>query len=67
MNIKLYTIGCPQCKAVEMQLKKKNIVYEEIRDENKMIELGFKTAPVLVADDVVYEGAKPIFDFIKNI
>ena len=45
--IKLYTIGCPNCKVLEKKLNDSKIEYETITDENEMIKLGIQTAPML--------------------
>lgn len=65
--IKLYHTGCPQCKMVELRLKKKNIEYEEIRGEDSIIELGFNASPVLEADGRYYVGGKECSDYLKSI
>lgn len=46
-DIILYTIDCPKCKALEMQLEKRNIEFSTVRDINVMKHKGFKYAPVL--------------------
>lgn len=46
----LYTTHCPRCRALEAALKSKNIPYETCEDVDKMIELGFMSAPVLEID-----------------
>lgn len=46
----LYTTHCPRCRALEAALKSKNIPYETCEDVDKMIELGFVSAPVLEID-----------------
>ena len=66
MKITLYTTHCPQCRGVEMQLKAKKLSYEECTDEEKMAELGFKSAPVLVVDDEVLKG-KEIYEFLRKV
>ena len=45
--IKLYTIGCPKCKVLELKLKQKNVEYETIEDMDIMKEKGFMSLPVL--------------------
>ena len=51
MNITLYTTHCPQCKVLEKKLQASGIEYTISEDVQKMLELGFKSAPVLVVDD----------------
>lgn len=65
MSITVFTTGpaCHLCRTTKMHLKKRGIPFEEVRlDENpalaeKVRELGFVTAPVvLVDDDDVWDG-----------
>lgn len=49
--ITLYSTHCPQCKALEMKLNKKNIEYTICDDSKEMEKLGFKAAPMLKVDD----------------
>ena len=65
--IKLYHTGCPQCKMVELRLKKKNIEYEEIRGEENIARLGFRSSPVIEVDGQYYVGGKECSDFLKSI
>ena len=65
--IKLYHTDCPQCKMVELRLKKKNIEYEEIRGEDKIRELGFNSSPVIEASGKYYVGGKECLEFLKSI
>ena len=48
--VKLYTTHCPQCKALEMKLKKAGIEYIWNDDMVLMNKLGFKAAPILEVD-----------------
>ena len=48
--ITLYTTHCPKCRVIEKKLSQKNIEYKEISDQEVMIKLGFKSAPVLEVD-----------------
>lgn len=60
--ITLYSTHCPQCKALEMKLNKKNIEYTICDDEAEMKRLGFKAAPILQVDEGKY---LPFTDAIK--
>lgn len=60
MEIKLYTTHCPQCKALETKLTKKNISYEEIDDQEVMKSLGFKSVPMLQVDGQTYNFSQAI-------
>ena len=46
----LYTTHCSRCRVLEAALKSKNIPYETCEDVDKMVELGFMSAPVLEID-----------------
>ena len=48
--VTLYTTHCPKCRVIEKKLSQKNIKYKEISDQEVMIKLGFKSAPVLEVD-----------------
>ena len=50
MTVKLYTTHCPKCRVIEKKLAQKSIEYTEITDQEVMIKLGFKSAPVLEVD-----------------
>ena len=55
MNVILYSTHCPKCKVLGMKLKQKNINFEENTDVDAMIEKGFKSAPILEVDGVIYD------------
>lgn len=48
----LYSTHCPRCNVLYNKLKDKNIEFEVSEDVDKLIEMGFMTAPVL------YDGEK---------
>ena len=50
MKVVLYSTHCPKCTVLEAKLKNKNIRFEEVNDENLMIEKGFMSVPVLEVD-----------------
>jgi len=54
MTIKLYTTHCPKCRVIEKKLAQKNIEYTEITDQEEMVKLGFKSAPILEVDGKAY-------------
>ena len=54
MNVVLYSTHCPKCNVLESKLKQKNIVFVENNDVELMVQKGFKAAPVLEVDGVVY-------------
>ena len=47
MKIVLYSTGCPKCKVLEKKLTDKGIPYTLETNVDKLIELGFQTAPIL--------------------
>lgn len=53
MEIKLYTIGCPNCIILERKLKQKNIKFETITDKSIMFEKNIMSAPMLEVDGVM--------------
>ena len=55
MNVVLHTNHCPRCRVLETKLKEKNIEFEENNNVEVMMQRGFRTAPVLEVDDVIYE------------
>ena len=52
-EVVLYTIHCANCKVLEMKLKKKNIDFKVVDDNDaviqKGIEVGIHSAPILEA------------------
>lgn len=51
VKVVLYSTNCPNCKMLEMRLKKKNISYEKNGDIELMKEKGFLAAPMLEVDE----------------
>lgn len=50
MKIVLYSTGCPRCNVLETKLKNKGILFEEVNDEDIMINKGFDSVPILEVD-----------------
>lgn len=46
-NIILYSTGCPQCMVLKKKLDASGINYQTITDQKIMLELGFRSAPIL--------------------
>lgn len=65
MNIVLYSTKCPKCKVLEAKLKQSNIEFKEINDVEVMVQKGFKSAPLLEVDGVVY-NFKEAVEWIKE-
>ena len=55
MKVVLYSTHCPKCKVLEMKLKQKNIVYEEVNDVEVMQAKGFMSVPKIEVDGEVYD------------
>lgn len=51
MEITFYSTHCPKCKVIESKLKQAGLEYTEVNDVNEMLQLGFRTAPILKVDD----------------
>ena len=60
MNVTLYTIHCPQCTVLQKKLDISKIDYNILDDVEKMKELGFKSAPILVVDDKSYTFSEAV-------
>lgn len=52
--------GCPQCKVLKMKMDAAGISYTHIEDEEVLISLGVKAAPVLQYEGVIYSGPTAI-------
>lgn len=64
----LFSTHCPKCNILNKKMQEKNLEYEVIDDVNKMIELGIRSAPVLMIEDDNGEIQKLIyFDAVKYI
>ena len=64
--IKLFTTHCPKCVILEKKMKSKNIDFETIDDQNKLIELGLKSFPAIEVDGNImnyYDAVK----YINNL
>lgn len=59
-QITLYSTHCPQCRALETKLQRKNIEYNIIDDKDIMLSLGFKAAPVLQVGDKIFNFAQAV-------
>lgn len=55
MNVILYSTGCPKCKMLEANLRRKNIAYKKINDIDIMTEKGFTIVPMLEVDGEVMD------------
>ena len=48
--MKLYSNFCPRCIVLKAKLDEKGLEYEVSDDMQELIDLGFKTVPVLEVD-----------------
>lgn len=53
-NITLYTTHCPQCNVLQKKLDAAGVEYEVSEDIQKMLELGYMSAPLLMINDEPY-------------
>lgn len=60
MNIVLYTTHCPKCKVLESKLIEKNIDFQIEEDIEKLIDLGYMSAPILSVDGEVMEFGEAV-------
>ena len=57
MNVTLYTTHCPRCEVLENKLKQKDIGFNVSEEFDRVVERGYRTAPVLqVGDDFLDFG-----------
>lgn len=62
----LYTIGCANCKILEMKLDAKNIKYDICEDVGVMINMGINKVPVLEIDNRLLEYKEAV-DYINTL
>ena len=60
-----HTQTCPQCKMVEMLLKKNKINYDSVEDVDLMIEKGINHTPALEVDGKILFG-KDIITWVNG-
>ena len=51
MNVVLYTTHCPRCNVISKKLEQAGIDFKTNEDISEIIELGFKTIPILKVDN----------------
>lgn len=59
-NNVLYSTGCPRCNVLKKKLDDSGIQYDLVTDEDVMVNLGFKTTPMLKVDDNYYDFTEAI-------
>ena len=60
MTVIFYSTHCPQCRGLEMQLKRNNVEYTECDDQAEMLRLGLKSAPALSVDGTIMTYAESL-------
>ena len=66
MKIVLYSTGCPRCNVLKTKLKNKDILFEEVNDEDIMIGKGFDSVPILEVDEKPYDFKEAV-EWINKI
>ena len=54
------TATCPRCQVLKTKLAQKGIPYEEFTDEDKMIEMGIQTVPIMSVDGRLMDFSEAI-------
>lgn len=57
---------CPKCKILQTKLDEKGLEYETSDDMQELIDLGFKTVPVLEVDGEYMEFNKAV-QYVNNL
>lgn len=52
--------GCPQCKVLKMKMDAAKVEYKHIEDEDSIVALGVKSAPVLIYEGTMHCGPEAI-------
>lgn len=65
-NITLYTTNCPKCQILKEKLDAKNVQYSICEDKQKMLSLGFKSAPMLQINEEILTFSEAI-KWINNL
>ncbi len=58
--ITLYSTNCPRCKILEQKLRQKNIDFQIESDMKNILNLGFRTSPILQIEDKYYEFGEAV-------
>ncbi len=56
---------CPKCKMLKMELKKRDISFNDCQDEELMISKGYIHPPVVVINGTEYDFKQAV-DYIKE-
>lgn len=66
MGIVVYGNGCPKCNILIKKLDEKGIEYEKSENMQELIDLGFKTVPVIVLNGEYMDFGKAV-QYINNL
>ena len=58
--VNIYSTGCPKCNILIKKLKENGIDFNEYNQVDKLIDMGFKTAPILEVDGEMMEFGQAI-------
>lgn len=61
----LYTTHCPRCEVLKKKLMKKKILFIEEDNVKEIMQLGFKSSPILKVDDSYLEFSEAI-DYVNK-
>ena len=64
--MKLFTNFCPKCKILKAKLDEKGLEYEVSDNMQELIDLGFKTVPVLEVDGEYMDFSKAV-GYLNNL
>lgn len=64
--MKLFSNNCPKCIILKSKLDDKGLEYEKSDNMQELIDLGFKTVPVLEVDGEYMEFSKAV-QYVNNI
>lgn len=58
--VTLYSTHCPRCVVLEKKMDQKGIKYNMIDDQNRIINKGFMTVPILEVDGEVMDFKRAV-------
>lgn len=66
MSITLYTTHCPKCEVLYKKLEAAGLQFEICENVDELVDLGFKTVPILKVDEEFLDFKKAV-DWIKGV
>lgn len=64
--VTLYTTHCPKCRMLEKNLQKKGIDYHTSEDLDKLVRVGFQSAPVLEIEEGKFLNFKDAWSWVSQ-